>query len=455
MIAFLGALISFASKVLYAILVKFLGDVVTDKIADLIVVRILRRKRTPRKVKTFLFDNNCGNDHIDLGSQRFMISSSFGSYFTSLLEREHNFVYLPNQIKAPQTEGTEGLDPIQRVYYNLVLSSGKKIIVIAAEGGMGKSTLAAKIIRCLWSKQEIRRILGDSAKSQVVNIKNGGISTTSPGFYDIRTFFKRVLKEQLREDYDTRMSNNSAIRKILNAVADRKVIFVVDNLETVDPADVDTFINEIEPLATVNSKILITTRKIPALENLDEVYVVKLDRLEDIEVAQEFISWHLKTYAPIINRLSRLDQDINNKKLIKRLLDKTGGIPLIIQLVLSGIAMSDWDYLENLPDNLYSEELLDYLYLQSWNELSYIGDVGKNALALLSFIDEELYKGHKITSERLAIWVRDNKIQTSLSICISMLTDRFLLVNNGSQKEGSFSIVPSLSFFLKNRTIPN
>ena len=89
MVAFFNALFSFASTVFYAIFVKFFGDVVADKIAAVIVMRILHRQRKSKMAKTFLFDNSCGNDRIDLGNQRFMISSSFGSYFTSLLEREH------------------------------------------------------------------------------------------------------------------------------------------------------------------------------------------------------------------------------------------------------------------------------------------------------------------------------------------------------------------------------
>lgn len=455
MIAFINALFSFAGTVLYAIFVKFFGDVVADKIADIVVVRMLHRQRKPKKAETFLFDNSCGNDRIDLGNQRFIVSASFGSYFTGLLEREHNFVYVPSQIDSPQAEGTGGFDPLQRIYHNLLLSSGKRIVVIAAGGGMGKSTLAAKVIRCLWSRQEIRRVLGDSAKEQVVNIKDGGVANTSPGFYDIKTFLRKVLKEQLREDYDARMHNYTAIQRILNAVADRKVIFVVDNLETVDPREVSEFVNEIKPLATINSKILITTRTIAPVENLDDVYIVKLHPLEEIDAAQEFIRWHIQTYVSTINQLEKLEEDISNKKKIRKLLSKTGGIPLIMQLVLSGIAMSDWGYLDNIPDNLYSDSLLDYLYLQSWNDLVKRGDDGRNALELLMFIDAELYKGHKINSKRLIGWIRGSTIRTPLALCISMLTDRFLLVNNGSQKESDFSIVPSLSIFLKNKTIPN
>ena len=455
MIAFFNALFSFAGTVLYAIFVKFFGDVVADKIADVVVGQILRRHRKAKGAKTFLFDNTCGNDRIDLGNQRLMVSSSFVSYFTTLLEREHNFVYVPNQIDAPQIEGTTGFDPLQRIFYNLLLASGKRIVVIAAGGGMGKTTLAAKVIRCLWSRQEIRRVLGDSAKEQVVKIKDAEVINTSPGFYDIKSFFRKVLREQLREDYDARMSNHAAIQRILNAVADRKVVFVVDNLETVDARKVNEFVKEIRPLATINSKILITTRTIAPIENLDDVYIVRLHPLQEIEAGQEFIRWHIETYAPIIDQLKKLDGDVSDRKKVKKLLKKTGGIPLIMQLVLSGVALSDWEYVDNIPENLYSDSLLDYLYLQSWNDLVDKGDQGRNALELLQYIDAELHKGHKINSKRLSDWIQGAAIHTPLATCITMLTDRFLLLNNGNSKEANFSIVPSLSIFLKKKTLSN
>src|SRR5262249_43178171 len=108
------------------------------------------RKGQLRSDQVILFPTDCGNKGIELAQQRLLISSAFGPYFAGLLERDHSYVDLESQIDSPSLVGQRGLAPLQRIYWALQYPRSHPIVMIAAEAGMGKSTLAARIVRCLY-----------------------------------------------------------------------------------------------------------------------------------------------------------------------------------------------------------------------------------------------------------------------------------------------------------------
>ncbi|MCA9978225.1 MAG: hypothetical protein KC413_20835, partial [Anaerolineales bacterium] len=120
-----------------------------------------------------LFETDCGNKGIDLAEQRLRVSAAFGAYFTGLLEREESYLPLTGQIDCPTGKGQEGLPPIQRVFWHLQNPKGPRLFIIAADGGMGKSTLASKLVRCLYDQEAVDLILGDSAKSEHIDPVSG------------------------------------------------------------------------------------------------------------------------------------------------------------------------------------------------------------------------------------------------------------------------------------------
>jgi hypothetical protein len=61
---------------------------------------------------------------------------------------------------------------------------------------MGKSTLAAKIVRCLYEEHVIDKILGDSAKMQRVEPITGKVIPLEPGYYDLATFYNKLRHVQ-------------------------------------------------------------------------------------------------------------------------------------------------------------------------------------------------------------------------------------------------------------------
>jgi hypothetical protein len=143
-----------------------------------------------------LYEVDCGDGGVDLANQRLRVSAAFGAYFTSLLERGNGYVPLSGQIDCPVRKGLEGLPPIQRIFWYLQNPKGPRVFILAADGGMGKSTLASKIVRCLYEQEAIDMILGDSAKSKHIDPTSGQLLTYTPGYETTWDGARRELQEE-------------------------------------------------------------------------------------------------------------------------------------------------------------------------------------------------------------------------------------------------------------------
>lgn len=394
------------------------------------------------------YPNDCGDRGLDLGQRRLQMSLAFGTYFTGLLERNHCYVALKGQIALPAAPGQEDMEPIQRIFWSLDHAGGPPVFIIAAEGGMGKSTLAAKIVRCLVEQQAVDMILGDSAKTQQVNVVTGEINTLVPAYYDTTTFVERLCA-QVSLPFDRERDD---ARRMLTPIKDRLVgrraVIVLDNLETV--TDSDDLYHAISDLASRDLRVIITTRKVAGLRILERnqriVHLQPLTRPGDVE---EFLAWHIRQYQTEYIELRQLQQDLLNEKRLKRLVERTGGIPLLMQLVISDVARLSWDYVDRLP-SLFGRELLDYLYRERWSELGACGEDGELAQQLLRLIAREQYQGKKVTLERIGHWAQERRRADQLSTAARLLIERFLVVNHDPVR-GNFTVFPSLAEFLQKQ----
>ncbi|NUM44672.1 MAG: ATP-binding protein [Anaerolineales bacterium] len=230
------------------------------------VYEVFGKKRPPKNKKTpevHLFESNCGEKPLELAQQRLMVSSAFGTYFTGLLERERGYIPLEGQIEIPVAETQIGLPPLQSIYWTLNNPKGKQIIIIAADGGMGKSTLAAQITRCLFEKEVIDIMLGDSAKNQEVDPITSEVRPLEIGYDSADAFLQRVC-EQLGIPFQIgEGEKDNLVNLIHDRLMGRRAILIADNLETVK--DGSNLLKLLRKLANKDVRILATTRQIDNL----------------------------------------------------------------------------------------------------------------------------------------------------------------------------------------------
>jgi hypothetical protein len=147
--------------------------------------------------------------------------------------------------------------------------------------------------------------------------------------------------------------------------------------------------------------------------------------------------------------LQRLRQAITHKR-VKTIIERSGGIPLLMQLIFSDVARHSWDYVATLP-TLFSQQLLDYLYETRWNELGSLGDAGQQARNILRWIALEQYRGRTVSFSRLADWATREADPALLPLSIRQLQQRFLVVNSDGAGAGNYAVFPSLARFVSTK----
>ncbi len=395
-------------------------------------------------VEVTLYEADCGNEGVDLANQRLRVSAAFGAYFTSLLERGNGYVPLSGQIDCPTRKGQEGLPPIQRIFWHLQNPKGPRVFILAADGGMGKSTLASKIVRCLYEQEAVDMILGDSAKSAHIDPVSGQLLTYAPGYETISAFYHRICT-QLGVPYE---NDELALSDIRRRLVNRRAVIVVDNLETV--VRDEQLLSTLLQITNRDIRAIVTTRQVIGISALGNQHLlVRLNPLQNPKVVTEFLQWHIEQHQHTHPDLAGLKNDILDKKKIAWLVEKSGGVPLLIQLLVSDIARSSWEQIRQLP-TLFGAELLDFLYDARWQELKTLGQTGLLARELLMWLKQAQYSARKITARQLTEWAKGKGQETELNKALTLLHERFLIMNSDPQK-GNYAIFPSLSEFLQKR----
>ncbi|MFN5677944.1 MAG: AAA family ATPase, partial [Roseiflexaceae bacterium] len=281
-------------------------------------------------------DPTCGDRPIDLADQRLHVSLTFGAYFTSLLEKEQLFTDIPGQLVCARAAQSHIHDPLQYAMWTLIDAEGARILLLAAEGGMGKSTLASKLIRCLYAREDIDMILGDSAKRHVINPTTGSVDTIQPGYDSASSFLERV-SAQLGLVYQPHLSEAQQITNIRDRLIGRRAIIVVDNLESVQHSD--KLIAILASLVGRHIRAIITTRVSSGFqESQSHLLSIRIKPLTDITQARNFVQWHIQRFQSDHPRLALLAQHVPSDDHMAWLLRHSGGIPLLIQVLVSEVA---------------------------------------------------------------------------------------------------------------------
>ena len=433
---------NFIVKMFFAILEKS-PEWLVDKISN----RLSPKPKIQPPNLSVLVDPSCGNRGLDLRQQRLKISTAFGSYFTGLLERDQNYINLEGQIKMASGQQPE-MDPFQAIYWSLQNARGSQVLIIAAEAGMGKSTLAAKIIRCLYGETAIDLILGDSAKVLDVDPISGQMQVLDPAYYNLDTFLVRICAQLGLNFIPGKSNQQRTLGRIKDRLEGRHAILMVDNLESLqNGADL---LNALRLLASRDVRIIVTTRKVSGIMmNTPGTLLVHMEPITEEAQVRNFLFWHIHTFAAAHPALQNLEPDLKDKRRIRLLIKRTGGIPLLMQLIISDIARSSWAKIEQVPD-LYGKELLDFLYRERWDELGQSGVEGQIARAILFFIQKQSFRS-KVTDSDLIKWAQETGQTQGIEGPLRLLEERFLVINS-NRKQGNYSIFPSLSEFLREQT---
>lgn len=382
----------------------------------------------------------CGQQGLDLSQQRLAISGTLGAYFAGLLERDHIYVDLAGQVDAPAPPSLAHLPPLERMAWALNHPRGPRALVIAAEGGMGKSTLAAQLLRCLLAQHDFDWLLGDSAKQARVDVASGTVYPLQPGFWSVDSCFAH-----LRSQLGLPPGNSSSTRDIADRLIGRRTVIVIDNMESI--AARDELLRRLGPLLGRDVRAVITTRTVAGLRTFTQrAMVVHLQPIVGADELGEFLRWHVEQYSSIQPFMrSTAEQAMSSAQQVE-LLARTGGIPLLIQLVYTTVARLSWSYLEALP-RLYGSELLDFLYAERWQELAAAGPAGTCAQELLFAVAKAQVQGVRVNARHLQEWAAHGHTLALLPAAIDLLSERFLLINS-DRDAGDFSLFPSLVAFV-------
>lgn len=390
-----------------------------------------------------VFPVGCGDHGLDLAQQRLALSTAFGAYFASLLERDYSYAPLTGQIDAPTPRGLEAVGDLGRVGWALHHPRGPRAIVVAADAGMGKSTLAARLVRCLMQQGDFDLLLGDSAKRERVSVFTGAVSALPHIIYDVSSCFEH-LRTQL--GLPSRPGGNEA--DIADRLAGRRTLLVIDNLDTIGQQD--ELLRRLNRLLNRDIRAILTTRRIDALPAFSlQALVVNLRPIQDLVTLGVFLRWHIQHFQSEANFLRDLDLDQSPDAGMKRLLERTGGVPLLIQLVFMSIARLSWAYLDSVPF-LFGAELLNYLYLERWRDLEEQGVLGRCAQAVLHIVAAAQRVGQRTDGAQLLAWAQAAGLGSQLAPALNLLHERFLLVNH-DRTNGDFVIFPSFLEFIDQR----
>lgn len=407
-----------------------------ERLANIINEQEERCKNTP--------PITCGDAAFDLEFRRPYISQAFGSYFASLFEITQGYIQLDKQIQVSETPETYLFPPLLKIQYLLRLPRGPKTIFISGAGGIGKTTIAIKLLKCLLSERDADIILGGSAKTAYVDIKSGRINSIETDFSSALSFYRRLYQQLALPELSDIQKPKVLIQKIQKQVRMNgyKAIIVLDNLETLDNDDTQRLMTILKPLLGRDIRALITTRELETLPR--DSQVVYLNPLLDAAVTQQFIHWHIQQYQTTIKELQRMASELNQER-TQKLLDMSGGIPLVMQLLLSAVAIYSWDYLNQ--DMPLSGQILDFLYQQHWSNLAQLGEIGQIAQQLAIFIVSRQRNGQATYLEDIFHWATSSNIDLWRE-AHRQLEQRFLIVRRNTSL-GDFITFPSFMDFVE------
>jgi hypothetical protein len=283
-------------------------------------------------------------------------------------------------IPAPDYTRLFGVQQQVSTWVETIQNSGpnERFFSIEGLGGIGKTTLAQAVASQLVVWPELNGILWVSAKHEFLELDGAKKIDREKNTLDLVS----TLASQMGLDYLAGLSLEKKLEGLSAALAARKYLIVLDNLETLQ--DVEQLMPHLFNLAGP-SKYLLTSRY--TLSNYPQVISFSVEPLS-VADAQAFF----------VNEIER-----NARRSVKAAIpdgflaavyDLVGGIPLALKLIAAqiGRAQAPEQVLQNLRAGKDAQrkdqdaELFPYIYKASWELL---GEPARDLLVSMLFVSLE------------------------------------------------------------------
>jgi LuxR family glucitol operon transcriptional activator len=287
--------------------------------------------------------------------------------------KENNEYLILNNLPTPDYEhdgGFVGREDDKKQITKLLLSSKFPVITLTGAGGVGKTSLALKVVDelLLSTNNKFEAVVWLSAKENMLSA-NGivDIEPSLKNYDEMLSIILDVLGFHEEANSINISDKEESINTVLGVVS--SILLIVDNLETVTDERITNFIIE----APENIKFLITSRKgIGQIERRHEI--IQLKEIEAVYLFRQIAKDKQQ------NGLLRLDD-----KTIKNYVNKVSCYPLAIKWLVGQIARGK--DINRVIDSIHesTSDISKFCFDQIFNDLS---RECKQVLYSLSCLDE-------------------------------------------------------------------
>ena len=230
-------------------------------------------------------------------------------------------------------------------------SPGKKVINICGIGGIGKTAFALEIARRLIQQGSFSRLIGESANDRIL-----------VGNEVMRLRFEEFSFPELWDSLAIQLDRNDLIgqnvyvvaKELLTQFHDEKILCLADGIELMKKHRVFYISNRVN---LGNIRLIITSRIIKS--HLDFINItLNSMSVEDTKffLEKEAINTRKDRYLPLLC------------KNIDRIMDVSGGIPIIIQYIFDRISFLNLDSTLKEITNGHSP-LFELIFSNEWQQL--------------------------------------------------------------------------------------
>ena len=261
-------------------------------------------------------------------------------------------------LNLPTAQRLFGVEPAkQRLYDILDRPVPPWLVAIDGIGGIGKTSLAAAIVREFMTSDRFYGIAWISAKQEEF-LPGGGLGMVDKPALDADTLVDALL-EQLGDDISLARSTAEKIALLTDLLKQHPYLVVIDNLETV--RDYEALLPLLRNLMQP-TKFLMTSRN--SLREYPDFFCYSIDELNQTDTIA-FLHYE----ADLRGSTALVDAP---RAQLARIHKVVGGNPLALKLVIGQLSIFS---LSQILENLMAargkkiDQLYTYIYWQAWQTL--------------------------------------------------------------------------------------